>query len=223
MPYPGGSATTTGIRYQNWFLALQIAYSFFETNRIIYPEAFTDEVNIIDDIKIVHERQTTYFNIKHRSPANNLHWNQSQLNSQSIVKHFKDQHEADENAQIVFVSECNCYLFTEVFHRAKNARTPVDIEKALQSKRCIDFWYEAMDAFGYDDFKLLALAKKVKMRSIPLFEIKKLIEHRFTSLGNHKAVANLFYEKGSGCSADKTRIDKEDINRWLIEDGIHFK
>lgn len=223
MSYLGGSATTTGIQYQNWFLALQVAFSFFETNRLILPEAFTDDVTVIDDIKIIQDRRATYFNVKYRSPAPNLHWNQSQLISQSIVKHFKEQHEKDENAQIVFVSESNCYLFTEVFHRAKNARSPAEIEMVLQSERCIELWYRAMEVFGYTDFQLLALARKVTMRSLPLFEIQKLIEHRFTALGNHKAVAKLFFTKSIECSADKRRIDKEDINRWLVEDGIHFK
>ena len=59
MPYKGGSFTTTGIKCQNWFLALQVAYSFFECDRIIFPERFTDNINVIDDIKIVQGKQTT--------------------------------------------------------------------------------------------------------------------------------------------------------------------
>lgn len=223
MPYPGGSATTTGINYQNWFLALQIAYSFFEQNRIIYPEAFTDDVPIIDDIKIVQNRQTTYYNVKHRSPADNLHWNQGQLNSQLIVKHVKQQFEADRKARIVFVSESNCYLITEVFRRTNNALTPLDLDQVLQSNKCIDLWEKARVAFNYNDFELLALSKNVTMRSLPLFELEKLIEHSFAALGNQKAVAKLFFAKSIECSSKKRRIEKENINRWLIEDGIYFK
>jgi len=225
MPYKGGSSTTTGIQYQNWFLALQVAYSFFERDRIIYPEAFTDDIDIIDDIKIVQGKLTTYFNVKHRSPAENLHWNQGQLISQNIVKHLKLQFEANRNSKIVFVSESNCYLITEVFRRASNARTPMDVDTALQTNKCISLWEQAKEAFKYDDFELLALAKNITMSSLPLYEIQKLIEHRFTAQANgqHKAISKLFFTKSMECSANKTRIDKEDINRWLIEDGISFK
>ncbi|MCH3884514.1 hypothetical protein [Tenacibaculum aquimarinum] len=87
MPYSGGSSTASGVEYQNWFLALQVAYSFFEKDRVIFPEAFTDNTNIIDDIKIVQGKQTTYYNVKHRSPAESLHWNLAQLTSQNVVKY----------------------------------------------------------------------------------------------------------------------------------------
>ncbi|MAQ75552.1 MAG: hypothetical protein CL613_04365 [Aquimarina sp.] len=222
MPYSGGSSTASGVEYQNWFLALQVAYSFFEKDRVIFPEVFTDNTNIIDDIKIVQGKQSTYYNVKHRSPAESLHWNLAQLTSQNVVKHIKQQFEANPNANIVFVSESNCYLITEVFMRATNANSPMDIDMALESQRCIQLWEQAREAFDYDDFRLLALARKTTMRSVPLYEIKKLIEHRFITLGNHMAVSDLFFTKCVQCSANKTRIDKENINLWLSENGISF-
>lgn len=39
MPYSGGSSTIAGANYQNWFLALQCAYAFFEKDFEILPEA----------------------------------------------------------------------------------------------------------------------------------------------------------------------------------------
>lgn len=220
MPYPGGSSTTSGIRYQNWFLAHQVAKSHFEANRVIYPEAFTDDINIIDDIKIVDGKKTKYFNVKFRSPAKNLHWGIGDLISQNVIKHIKQQFEVDSDAQILFVSESNCYLITEVFQRARNLPNTGDIYKVLESDWCIDLWEKTKEAFGYGDIELYNLATKVSMRSLPLYEIKQLIEHRFASYGNGKSIAKLFFEKSTEYSSYKRRIRKADINRWLMEDGI---
>jgi hypothetical protein len=62
-----------------------VAYSIFERDRIVFPEVFTDNFNVIDDIKIVQGRQTTCYNVIHRSPTENLHRDQTQLISQNIV------------------------------------------------------------------------------------------------------------------------------------------
>lgn len=223
MSYPGGSSTASGVEYQNWFLALQVAYCFFEKDRIIFPECFIDDFNIIDDIKVLQGKQSTFFNVKQNAPAEHLHWGISQLVSQKVVAHIRNQFEADNKAKIVFVSESNCYLITEIFNRVRNALTPMDISQALQSERCAVLWEDAKEAFGYNDFELLALARNVSMRSLPLYEIKKLIEHRFVPLGQPFAVANLFLAKSLECSKNKTRIEKIDINRWLAENDINFK
>ncbi|PQJ78968.1 hypothetical protein [Polaribacter porphyrae] len=222
MPYSGGSSTHSGIAYQNWFLALQVAYSFFEANRIIYPEAFTTDISIIDDIKVIHNGQTTFFNVKYRSPASNLHWNQGDLKSQLLFKNLRHQHEANKKANIILVSESNCYLITEVFIRARNAMTPADLPLALESIKAIEEWEKAKLGLDYNDFQLLTFAKKVSMRSLPLFEIQNLIEHRFNPLGNSKAVSKLFFAKSIECSSNKTMIEKKNINKWLLDDGIHF-
>lgn len=175
MPYTGGgSSTASGVEYQNWFLALQVAYSFFEKDRIIFPECFVDDFNVIDDIKVVQGRQSTFFNVKQNAPAEHLHWGISQLVSQKVVTHIRKQFEADTNAKIVFVSENNCYLITEVFSRVRNAMTPMDINQALQSNRCAFLWEEAKEAFGYNDFQLLALSRNVSMRSYRCTKYKNL-------------------------------------------------
>ncbi|TXD82113.1 hypothetical protein ESY86_15720 [Subsaximicrobium wynnwilliamsii] len=223
MAYPDGSATHIGVEYQCWFLALQISFSFFEPDRIIYPEAFITDVSIIDDIKVVENGVTTFYNVKHISPAKSMHWNISELVSNCVVKHIKQQYEVDRKAKIVFVSQSDCYLITEVFQRAVNAITVNDLDMVLASKRCIENWESAKEVFDYDDQTLLGLAQNVSMRCLPLYEIKKLIEHRFTTLGHHKNLANLFVAKSLECSGRKTRITKGLINGWLLECGINFK
>ena len=52
MPYSGGSATHSGIVYQDWYLALLMSYTFFEIDYIIYPEALKSNTTIVDDIKV---------------------------------------------------------------------------------------------------------------------------------------------------------------------------
>lgn len=222
MSYPEGSATHIGVEYQSWFLALQIAYSFFEPDRIIYPEAFITDSSIIDDIKVVQNKITTFYNVKHISPAKSMHWNNGELVTHCVIKHIKQQYEADRKAKIVFVSQSDCYLVTEVFQRAINAITINDLDQVLASRRCIEIWESAKEVFDYDDYSLLGLAKNVSMRCLPLYEIKKLIEHRFVPLGHPKEVANLFAIKSLECSGRKTRITKELINSWLLENGINF-
>ena len=223
MSHPESSATNMGVEYQNWFLALQIAYSFFEPNRVIYPENFKTPIDIIDDIKVVENRQSTFYNIKQISSAKSLHWNNGALKKNCVIEHIKQQFEADTTANIVFVSQSNCYLFTEVFQRAVNALTIADLNKVLASDHCSESWESAKDEFNYDDARLLALARKVTMRCLPLYEIKKLIEHRFVPLGHHQIIGDIFFAKAVECSARKTRITKELINLWLEEKSISFK
>ncbi|PRP65865.1 hypothetical protein [Nonlabens agnitus] len=90
MPYSGGSAINGSVWYQNWYLALEVARSHFEANRIIYTENFIDIINIIDDIKIVDGKQTRYFKVKFRSPNKNLHWGIGDLSSQNIITHLSN-------------------------------------------------------------------------------------------------------------------------------------
>ncbi|EKF54948.1 hypothetical protein I215_09516 [Galbibacter marinus] len=222
MPYSGGSSTQSGIAYQNWYLALLISHAFFEVDYVIYPEALKSDKTIVDDIKVKTRLGKIMHSVKFRSPSKKLHWEQSNLFSQGVFSDFKKQHEADPECTIVLVSENNCYLFSEVFMRARNAELPNDIYTVLVSEYAIEQWEMAKKYLGYDDFQLIAFAKKIEMKCIPLIEIKDLIKHRFINMGCHNEVKNLFYHKAGECSSNKTKIDKTEINRWLDEDMIDF-
>jgi hypothetical protein len=109
-----------------------------------------------------------------------------------------------------------------VFTRARNAELPSDIYKVLDSQFAIEQWEKAKRYLNYNDFQLIAFAKKVSMKCLPLIEIKNLIKHRFIHIGRYNEVKNLFYHKAGECSSNKTKIDKTEINRWLNEDMIDF-
>lgn len=222
MPYSGGSSMQSGAAYQNWYLALLISYAFFEIDYVIYPEALKSNKTIVDDIKVKTRFGKTFYSAKFRSPSKKLHWEQSYLYSQGIFSDFKEQHESDSECTIVLVSESNCYLFSEVFMRARNAELPSDIYKVLDSEYAIDEWEKAKNYLNYDDFQLITFAKKVEIKCLPLIEIENLIKHRFINMGHHNHIKSLFYNKAGKCSSNKTRIDKTEINRWLDEDMIYF-
>lgn len=222
MPYSGGSAMQSGAAYQNWYLALLISYAFFEIDYVIYPEALKSCTTIVDDIKVKTRLGKTMYSVKFRSPSKKLHWELSNLDSQGVFSDFKKQHEADPECKIVLVSESNCYLFSEVFMRARNVELPCDIYTVLDSEYAIEQWEKTKIYLDYNDFQLINFAKKVEVKCIPLIEIKDLIKHRFVNMGSHNEVKNLFYHKACECSSNKTKIDKTEINRWLDEDMIDF-
>jgi hypothetical protein len=222
MPYSGGSSIQSGAAYQNWYLALLISYAFFEIDYVIYPEALKSNRTIVDDIKIRTRLGKIMHSVKFRSPSKKLHWGQSDLASQGIFSDFKRQHEAVPECKIVLVSESNCYLFSEVFVRARNSELPSDIYTILDSEYAIDEWEKAKKYLGYNDFQLIAFAKNVEMKCLPLIEIKNLIKHRFFSMGRDNEVKNLFYNKASESSSNKTKIDKTAISKWLDEEMIDF-
>lgn len=222
MPYSGGSSMQSGAAYQNWYLALLISYVFFEIDYIIYPEALKSNTTIVDDIKVTTRLGKTRYSAKFRSPSKNLHWGQPELASQGILSDFKKQHEADPDCKIVLVSESNCYLFSEVFTRARNSELPSDIYEVLDSEYAIEEWEKVKKHLGYNDFQLIAFAKKVEIKCLPLVEIKNLIKHRFNYTQRHNDVKNLFFNKACECSSNKTRIDKTEISKWLDEEMIDF-
>ena len=222
MPYPGGSAMQSGAAYQNWYLALLISYAYLEPDFIIYPEALRSKTVVVDDINVKSRLGKTVYSAKFRSSSKRLHWDQSNLYSQGIFKEFKNQHSVDSSCKIVLVSESNCYLFSEVFMRARNAELPNQIYDVLQSDFAIEQWEEAKQYLGYNDFQLIEFAKKVEIRCLPLVEIQNLLKHRFVSVGHHNAVKNLFFNKACESSSNKTKIDKKAIINWFYEEMIEF-
>jgi len=223
MPYSGGSAMQAGARYQNWYLALLISYAYFEPDFIIYPEALRSRTVIIDDINVKSRLGKTVYSAKFRSSSKKLHWDQSNLKSQGIFNEFKKQHLADPNCKMILVSESNCYLFSEVFKRARNADIPNQIYDFLDSDFAIEQWEQAKVNLGFDDFQLIKFAKKTEIRCLPEIEIENLLKHRFGHIGDHNAVKNLFFNKASECSSNKTKINKQTIIQWFNEEMIEFK
>lgn len=215
MPYSGGSSTTTGIQYQNWFLALQFSYAFFETNFDIYPEALKVNSVIIDDIVVKSNKQDMFYNVKFRSPSKNLHWEPYSLKSQGVFRDLKKQHEANPNSKIVLVSESGCYLFSEVFRRAENAINGIDIHEALDSEFAINQWEITKDILDYDDLELLKFARKVDIKTIPLKEIIYLIKHRFIHYTQVKFIEDFLFAKAVNSSSNKTFVNKLKLNNWF--------
>jgi len=215
MPYSGGSSTTAGIEYQNWFLALQFSYAFFETNFDIYPEALKVNSVVIDDIAVKNKKQDIFYNIKFRSPSKHLHWEPAQLKSQGVFRDLKKQHEANPNSQIVLVSESGCYLFSEVFRRAENAINGIDIHEALDSDFTISQWEITKDILGYNDLELLSFARKVSVKTIPLEEIRYLIKHRFINHIEENCIEHFLFSKAVSSSSNKTFVNKLKLNNWF--------
>lgn len=223
MPYSGGSSTNAGAEYQNWFLALLFSYAFFEKDYEIYPEALRGKSVIVDDILVKEATKKKFFSVKFRAPSNALHWSQSYLNSEDIFSDFKKQFEANEDDDLYLVSECSCYLFTEVFARARNSKMGgLDIEHVLSSKYAIDEWEKAKDHLKYDDTRMIEFARKVNSLTLPLKEIQYLVKHRFSQFSNEKLVSYFLFSKAVETSALKTAVDKLRLNRWFAAEQISF-
>jgi len=224
MPYHGGSAMHAGANYQNWFLTLQFSYAFFEPAYDIFPEILRTKSEIVDDICIKHKKEVTFYSLKYRPPSNNLHWNVSNLSKAKIFEEFKKQYEANPNCNIFLVSECNCYLFAEVFKRARNASSQHDIEKYLDnSKEAIKAWNEAKEKLNYNDIKLIQFAKKVGIKTLPIEEIEYLVKHRFSNITDEKRIEDLLFKKASTASSLKTHVNKFVLNTWFDENSIRLK
>ncbi len=219
MPHSGGSATNAGIYYQNWFLALQFSYAFFEKNYVIKPEALN---KFVDDIFIDHNSKEFYFSLKYRSPSKGLNWTLCNLKSENILIDFKKQFERNPLCEIYLVSESNCYLFSEVFVRARNALGQHDILENLKSKICIKEWIKVKEVLEFDDFQLIDFAKRVNILTIPNREIKYLVKHRFQHASNYK-IDSFLFEKAVDCSSLKTRVTRNTLIDWFQEEGIELK
>ncbi|MBD79034.1 MAG: hypothetical protein CL840_08955 [Crocinitomicaceae bacterium] len=219
MPHPGGSSTTAGVMYQNWFLALQLSYAFFEPSMDIFPEALRSKTVIVDDIAIRRGNQEIYNSVKYQAPGNVRHWSMGNLKSENILDDFKKQHEATPLAEIYLVSECGCYLFSEVFNRAKNA-TGQDIQEELGSKHAIRLWDEVKHALGYNDLKLIQFAKQVYCKTLPLEEIKYLIKHRFSHLVKGTIIEDTLFSIAMEASSNKTLMNKQKLNDLFKQHSI---
>ena len=67
----------------------------------------------------------------------------------------------------------------------------------------------------------MGFAKRVEMRCIPLTEIQNLIKHRFTLFG-YGHIKDIFFSRAIECSGRKTKIDKAEVNKWLMEEMIYL-
>jgi hypothetical protein len=222
MPYSGGSSTIAGGNYQNWFLALQCAYVFFERDMIVLPEAPKKD-NFIDDIKVILKSRTTYFNVKLSPPSSSLHWTLSNLNTENILEDFLNQFIQTPDATLYLVSQSNCYLISEVFRRASNAFGEQDIEHHLESKACIDLWNKTKNQLELNDYNMIQFARNVRIKTIPQEEIQLFIKHRFLNVSEQSRIAELLLRKSSECAPYKTKISKELINSWFLEDDIKIR
>lgn len=220
MPYSGGSSTNSGVRYQNWFLALQFSYAFFEQDYQIYPEALRSVTIKVDDIVVKTKGKDFFYSSKFRSPSKNLHWFNGDLSSQEVLLDFKKQLIATPNATITLISESNCYLFSEVFKRARNAIGSIDIHKKLNNPFAIKAWEKAQETLGYDDFEMIEFARRVNIRAIPIEEIENLVKHRFMHVTDQNLVSKLLFDKAVESSSYKTPVNKFTINNWFLEESI---
>lgn len=220
MPYTGGSSTNAGVYYQNWFLALLYSYAYFEQDYIIFPEALRSSTVVIDDIVVKSKTKNYYYSSKFRSPSTNHHWAHSNLCSEGILNDFKEQLLLNPNAQITLISENGCYLFSEVFARAKNALGSFDIHEKLESKHAIKEWESAKTHLECDDFQMINFAKSVNIKVIPVEELKFLIKHRFRHVTNENNVSALLFDKAVEASSLKTTVNKITINEWFLEHDI---
>lgn len=223
MPYSGGSSTIAGTNYQNWFLALQCAYAFFEKDFEIFPEALRNDNVIIDDVRVKKRTSETYYSVKLSPPNNSLHWSVSALKSENIFRDFKKQFRKTPKAKLVLVSQSNCYLFAEVFRRGSNASGPADIDDNLNSKNCVELWEEVKEYLEFDDFEMIRFAQQVSIKTIPQDEIELLIKHRFLNISAQPSITSLLFQKSAECAPYKTKISKELINSWFLDENIIFR
>jgi hypothetical protein len=220
MPYSGGSSTNAGINYQQSFLALQYSFLYFEPNMRVIAECRSGS-NIIDDIISSSKDNITFFNLKFRSPNKNLNWNLPDLKKENILIDFFDQHVMNPNSDIFLISESPCYLISEVFRRAETANGIADISDKLESDYAKKNWEDLKTILNeFDDFKLIAFAKKVKTLTLPISEIEYLIEHRFSHVSDSKTIIDVLVKKAGENSVWSKEMKKEDVNGWFTEKNI---
>lgn len=222
MPYSGGSSTNSGVYYQNWFLALQFSYAFFEQDYTIFPEALRTPSIIVDDIVVKSKDNHFFFSLKFRSPSKKHHWSHGDLCSQKILDDFQKQLDVNPSSHLTLISESNCYLFSEVFARARNAAGSYDIYEKLDTDYAIKEWESAKEYLKYDDFEMINFAKKVRIRTIPVEELKFLIKHRFSHVTDQNLIPEFLFEKAVEASSNKTTVNKTTLNNWFQEKCINF-
>lgn len=221
MPYSGGSSTAAGVQYQNWFLALQFSYVFFEMDFAIYPEALKTRLIHVDDICVRRNNKLSFYNVKFRAPSKRLHWSPKNLFDEGVLTDFKLQHKLTPDSDLTFVSESGCYLFSEVFKRARNAIGMTDLETALNSEYAQEVWEQTKTYMNYNDLEMVGFAQKVQMKTIPLEEIQFLLKHRFDHVNhNGHEVSKVFYINAIDSSINKTFVNKDLLIRWLQDESI---
>jgi broad-specificity NMP kinase len=162
----GGSSTIAGVEYEQWVFVYYMSELIFsnDDNCTITPQKVREKDPLsqdlqkkvfVDDLVIDKDGETFYCTIKQHSPT--ATWNVSQLKSNGVISDIKKQFESNPNGKIRIISQSDSLIIREL-KRLKGFTTRNEIQEALGSTNLIKEWDELVNAFEFDQEKMLKLA-----------------------------------------------------------------
>jgi len=237
MPRAGGQATTTGLDFGLWFVALKFVDAFFDDKLNVKPEVYTYEdrdtknpnskkfdIASVDDIYIFYGSKQEFYNIKCRTP-NTGNWTFSLLKQEKVLKQFKEQFNKTPDADLYFVTQSPCLIFAEVLPRGASCTSREELDIKLKPNRYIDEWDKLKEEMGFSDNEMLRFAKQVKFKHvIDIEEIKKNIKYSLRKYVTYSDFApNCLYQLAIEAEKQGKTITRSDIKEYLEKNSITLK
>jgi len=232
MPRTGGQATTTGLDFGLWFVALKFVGAFFDNSIKIKPEAlsYSDpstgklEIASIDDMYIFSNSKQEFYNIKYRAP-NAGNWTFSTLKKEKVLKQFKEQFTKSPDAYLYFVTKSACPIFDEILPRAANCSSREEVKIELKSNNYMQEWDKLRKELQLSDDEMLKFAKQVRFKHIiDIDEIKETIKDKlYGHVTNFESVPSCLYQLAIDAAKSGKTITQNDIVNCFEENNIHPK
>ncbi|WP_373521461.1 NACHT domain-containing NTPase [Aquiflexum sp.] len=223
MPYAGGPANIAGVEYEQWFVALKFAESFFNPNievsaqaRYIPSEEPGKEETIasIDDVVVFNCNQPTFFTIKKNAPKDA--WTITSLISQGVLPALVAQFRKTPDSSLVLVSESNSRLIREDFLRIRKCNSEIEIKSELGGR--FKEWEKLIEYTGLEISQLIKFCKNCEIKVMTLDNIKEQIVVRFEGKVSHsKFVPELLFNFTFEKAIRSLRTKNKDITDYLAD------
>jgi|GEM_PF-1948759 len=226
MPSRGGPANNAGVLFQLWYTAYKISDLYFDSTIRVKPEVkyqiiqkidqngkvldFAEIVNC-DDLLIISNGVSTYYNIKYKAPNDKGYWTFSELTNQNVLSQFKKNFEKNPKGKLIFVSRDNSVLLDEIFRQVSSTEKIIEIDERLKSRNWLSQWEKAKEYFGYSNTRLRRLAKVVDVDfGITTRKLKKDIKARFQyHVNNPDLATDLLFDIACEAAIWQKTIDQE--------------
>ena len=233
MAKAGGSANIEGVEYELWFCAYKLAEAFFDPELTVQPQAhFTllpasqpGDVEFqkvkIDDLVCIKAGQRAHYTIKQSNPKGN--WSVGQLNGEGILNDLKKQHEKDPTSILTLVSQTDSPVLRYTLSNAATAPNTSTIKEVLGKER-LNEWNQIKRIISYDDERLLALARRVRIVVYPLEELKKSIENKFIGhVTNSKLAGDQLFILSLALAKIGKAVGQMEVRDFLSKKGVTAK
>ena len=232
MTKAGGSSNIAGIEYALWYISFMLCDVFFSGNICIQPEPETIknletgqyQKAYIDDVYVFNNGISKFYNIKYRSPNGN-DWNISELKQAKVLEQFKNQFIQTPYAELYFVSQSPCKVFSEVLPKLSCSENYNEFESKKLRKDYKDKFLKFREEMKFSDKEMLEFSKKVKFeQSLNTEALKKniimLFNNRVTNFNN---VPTVLYHLVVESSKEGKCIRQNSIIEELNKNSIYPK